>query len=115
MLSEFEQRCLDLRTRIARSRLRMDRQLRSAGRDVVRLLPLANPSATREWTQWLGLLLAGMAFSRWKNPPRLLSEWRGQLWDTWLGDGLQRLTRHLTVLARHARRRRAQMQEPADE
>ena len=115
MLSQFEQRCLDLRTRIARSRLRMDRQLRSAGRDVVRLLPLINPSATREWTQWLGLLLAGVAFTRWKTPPRLLSAWRGQLWDTVLGDGLNRLTRHLTLLARHARRRRARSQEPADE
>jgi hypothetical protein len=115
MLNEFEQRSLELRTRIARSRLRMDRQLRSAGRDVVRLLPLINPSATREWTQWLGLLLAGVALSRWKNPPQLLSAWRGQLWDTWLGDGLNRLTRHLTVLARHARRRRTSAQEPTDE
>jgi hypothetical protein len=89
--------------------------MRAAGSDLVRLLPLANPSATREWTQWLGLLLAGITLSRWKNPPRILTAWRGQVWDTVLGNGVSQLTRHLTALARHARRRRARTQEATDE
>lgn len=115
MLSQFEQQCFELRTRIARSRLRMDRHVRAAGKDIVQLLPFAAPSATRAWTQWIGMFLTGLAFSRWKNPPRLVSTWREQVWGTLLSDGFSQLSRRLFVLARQAHRRRTRSQESTDE
>jgi hypothetical protein len=115
MLSQFEQRCLELRTRIARSRLRMDRHVRGAGKDIVQLLPLVAPTAARQWTQWLGLFLSGLALTRWKNPPRFISAWRDQVWGSFLGDGLSQLSKRLFVLARQAQRRRERSQESSDE
>jgi hypothetical protein len=106
MLSEFEQRRQELRTQIARSRLRLDRHLHETGRDLMRMLPLSGAAATHTWANWLGLALTSMALTRWHDPPRVFAAWREQVWGTVLSDGAQQLMRHLLALARHARRRR---------
>ncbi|MHB8861794.1 MAG: hypothetical protein ACYC6N_05280 [Pirellulaceae bacterium] len=104
MLSEFDLQCLELRTRIARSRRRLDCQARAASQTVTRLFPFMTVSS-RSWKSWLGLLAAGFALTRWHRPPRLVQSWGRQLFGTFLADGLDQLTRRLRVLAWQSRRR----------
>ncbi|MHB8970788.1 MAG: hypothetical protein ACYC3X_15990 [Pirellulaceae bacterium] len=113
MLTEFDRQCLELRTRIARSRLRLDRQARAASFDVTRLLPFSATVPGGSWATFAGLLAAGLALTRWRNPPRLLASWRRQLFSTFITGGLDQLTRHLRVLARQSRRRAQPPQQEA--
>ena len=105
MLSEFDRQCLELRTRIARSRLRLDRQTRAASHDVTQLLPFSTTAPGGSWKTFAGLLAAGFMLTRWHNPPRLLRSWRRQLFGTFVDGGLDQLTRRLRVLAWQSRRR----------
>ncbi len=116
MLSEFDRQCLELRTRIARSRRRLDRQARAASYDVTRLLPFSTTAPDGSWKTWASLLAAGFALTRWHIPSRLVESWRHQLFGTFMAGGLDQLTRRLRVLAWQSRRRtRRQRQEASDE
>jgi hypothetical protein len=115
MFGEFDRQCLELRTRIARSRLRLDRLARAASHDVTQLLPFHMTGPGASWKTWLGLLAAGVAFAHGSRPPRLLATWRRQLFGTLLDSGLNQLTRRLRVLAWQSRRRTRPQPEAPDE
>lgn len=116
MLNEFDAQCQELRTRIARSRRRLDRRARDVSDDVTRWLPFSSVAGRRSWKWWAGALAVGVAISWWSRPPRLVEVWRRQFLGTTLARGLDQLTRRLRVMAWQSRRaRREAAQEASDE
>jgi hypothetical protein len=116
MRNKFDAQCQDLRTRIARSRRRLDRRAQDAAGNMMQMLPF--PSLTgrgsRKW--WVGALAVAVVLSWWSRPPRLVETWRRQFLGTTLARGLDQLTRRLRVMAWQSRRaRRAAAEEASDE
>jgi hypothetical protein len=115
MLNQFDAQCQELRTRIARSRRRLDRRARQLTNDVTQLLPFSSATGHGAWKWWAGLLAAGLALSRW-NQPGLVDYLRRQFLGTAFARGLDQLTRRLRVMAWQSRRaRRAAAREACDE
>ena len=115
MLNEFDAQCQDLRTRIARSRRRLDRRARDLTNDVTQMLPFSSAAGHGSWKVWAGMLAVGLALSRWSQP-RLVDYVRRQFLGTALARGLDQLTRRLRVMAWQSRRaRRAAAREAARE
>ena len=67
MLNEFDAQCQELRTRIARSRRRLDRRARDLTDDVTQLFPFSSAAGHGSWKVWAGMLAAGLALSRWSR------------------------------------------------
>jgi hypothetical protein len=106
MLNQFDSQCLELRTRIARSRRRLDRHARDLTHEVTRVFSFFSVTRRGSWKLWAGMLAAGLALSRWSQPPRLVDFWRRQLLGTALARGLDHLARRLRVMAWQSRRAR---------
>ena len=104
MPSSLETQSQDLRTRIARSRRRLDRHARSLVSDVTGWTSGARLVARSSHRSLLGALAAGIALARWisrrggldHSLPRHL----GSSLVTWL----KRLLRHIRVAAWRSRR-----------
>ena len=106
MINEFDSQCLELRTRIARSRRRLDRHARDLTHNVTQVLPFSSVTRRGSWKLWAGMLAAGLALSRWSQPPQLVDSWRRQFLGTALVRGLDHLARRLRVMAWQSQRAR---------
>jgi len=107
MRDAFDAQCLELRTRIARSRRRVDRGARDLIHDVAGWVALPFVSRPRRgyWMLGAGILAAGLALSQWSRL-RILADVRRQLLGTAVARGLDQLTRRLRVMAWQSRRAR---------
>jgi hypothetical protein len=116
MLTEIDSRCLELRLQIARARRRLDQRVRAVTEDVTQLLPTPLSRRGSSWAFWGGLMAAAVALSGWSNRPPLVDVWRRNMLGSVVAQGVQRLARHLRVLAWQARRRkRSERAEGSDE
>ena len=105
MLRDFDTQCQELRSRIARSRRRLDRRTRDLTGDVTQLFPFVSAAGHGSWKMWAGMLALGLALSRWSEP-RLVDYVRRQLLGTALARGFDQVTRRLRVMAWQSRRAR---------